>query len=141
MRGEVGGDDSWQLVFIAVGDEVDDGTEHITVFDDFVRLGTKVIYCQDVLVHERPPIFGMRFADVGKVFGIVEADAEVLTCRLILDTQMIDEVLHGIDKGRFAIATTASKQEAVLARHATKPVGNTCNLFGLIKDSGQLISR
>ena len=47
MRGEVGGDDSRQLVFIAVGDEVDDGTEHIAVFDDFARLGTKVIYCQD----------------------------------------------------------------------------------------------
>ena len=81
MRGEVGGDDSRQLVFIAVGDEVDDGTEHIAVFDDFARLGTKVIYCQDVLVHERPPIFGMRFADVGKVFGIVEADAEMAAVR------------------------------------------------------------
>ena len=71
----------------------------------------------------------MRFADVGKVFGIVEADAEVLTCRLILDAKMIDEVLHGIDKCGLTIATTASKQETVLARHATKPVGNTCNLF------------
>lgn len=71
----------------------------------------------------------MHFADVGKVFGIVEADAEVLTCRLILDAQMIDEVLHGIDKGCFAIAATANKQQTVLAGHATKPVGNTCNLF------------
>ena len=52
VEGEVGGDDSRQLVFIAVGDEVDDGTEHIAVFDDFARLGTKVIYCQDLLVHE-----------------------------------------------------------------------------------------
>lgn len=94
MRGEVGGDDSRQLVFIAVGDEVDDGTEHIAVFDDFARLGTKVVYCQNVLVHERSPIFGMCFADVGKVFGIVEADAKVLTCHLIIDTQMIDEVPH-----------------------------------------------
>ena len=42
MRGEVGGDDSRQLVFIAVGDEVDDGTEHIAVFDDFARLGTNI---------------------------------------------------------------------------------------------------
>lgn len=32
--------------------EVDDGTEYIAVFDDFARLGTKVIYCQDLLVHE-----------------------------------------------------------------------------------------
>ena len=71
----------------------------------------------------------MRFADVGKVFGIVEADAEVLTCRLILDAKMIDEVLHGIDKGCFAIAATTNKQQTVLARHATKPVGNNCNLF------------
>ena len=71
----------------------------------------------------------MRFADIGKVFGIVEADAEVLTCRLILDAKMIDEVLHGIDKGCFAIAATTNKQQTVLAGHATKPVGNTCNLF------------
>ena len=71
----------------------------------------------------------MRFADVDNVFGIVEADAEVLTCRLILDAQMIDEVLHGIDKCGLTIASTASKQETVLARHAAKPVGNTCNLF------------
>ena len=71
----------------------------------------------------------MRFADVDNVFGIVEADAEVLTCRLILDAQMIDEVLHSIDKCGLTIATTASKQETVLAGHATKPVGNTCNLF------------
>ena len=71
----------------------------------------------------------MRFADVGKIFGIVEADAKVLTCHLILDAQMIDEVLHGIDKGCFAIATTTSKEETILAVHATKPVGNTCNLF------------
>lgn len=71
----------------------------------------------------------MRFADVDNVFGIVEADAEVLTCRLILDAQMIDEVLHGIDKCGLTIATTANKQETVLAGHATKPVGNTCNLF------------
>ena len=42
MRGEVGGDDSRQLVFIAVGDEVDDGTEHIAVFDDLARLGTNI---------------------------------------------------------------------------------------------------
>ena len=32
--------------------EVDDGTEHIAVFGDFAKLGTKVIYCQDLLVHE-----------------------------------------------------------------------------------------
>lgn len=52
----------------------------------------------------------MRFADVDNVFDIVEADAEVLTCRLILDAQMIDEVLHGIDKCGLTIATTASQQ-------------------------------
>ena len=32
--------------------EVDNGTEHIVVFDDFARFGTKVVYCQNVLVHE-----------------------------------------------------------------------------------------
>ena len=29
-------------MFIAVGDEVDDGTKHIAVFDDFARLGTNI---------------------------------------------------------------------------------------------------
>ena len=48
LRGEVGSDDGRQLMFVSVGYEVDDGTEHITVFDDFARLGTKVIYRQAI---------------------------------------------------------------------------------------------
>lgn len=32
MRGEVGGDDSRQLVFIAVGDEVEDGTSTLPYY-------------------------------------------------------------------------------------------------------------
>lgn len=56
----------------------------------------------------------MRFADVGKVFGIVEADAEVQTCHLILDAQMIDEVLHGIDKSSLAIVKPPTSKRLFL---------------------------
>ena len=47
----------------------------------------------------------MRFADVVKGYGIVEADAEVLTYHLILDSQISYEVVMSYDM-RFYERTT-----------------------------------